>query len=443
MKTTVKSISDYFPLRYDIAEGDKKGFAAPASTGLSADELIAWSVGKRLNALQTLSLLIKNAFEGHLCHLNGIPVESLVEHGTFHFSPEGEKAYRELAVEFFRDFEPYHNGLEIAWKNFIRQQPEAAGADFQSLLYFILAYQLFRLPASCLAEWDTRRFSAVSGKQREQYRFHYLLHISILYHVAQISYIEMVNQQYLEKFRELLLRLQSKEKVLMQVSTKLDYANDPAVQSLDQLERKYFEFLVAHNISGTPLRGLELFDNYAGAPEVKHFHELLKAQIKKLFKLISKNCSEVHTQTDSTESFQLLRKYFMAATSLYNEVPLHFSSLMLQYSRLILLFIKVVNFRKLNHLPVSMSDFTDIREKRLTDLNEEEVYTCQNTLKRALENQGVLHFTDFKSRYVKDDELAHIHQKFLESQIEFIDQKIKEVMEEIKLVMLKKTGVSN
>lgn len=442
MKNNSATIGDYYPLSYDMAEAKGLESTNPLTTGLGAEELLTWAGENRLTELQILTLLIKNAFEGHVCHLNKISIEKIVESGTFHLDLTRNIVYRELAGEFFRDLHLYQKGLEIAWKRVTVLNPDSAGIDFQSLLCFILANQLFRLPVSYLKPYESLKFRVVSAGQKNQYRLHYLLYTSMLNHFAQRSFIETVNKKYSEKFKDVLLRLQSKENVLVQLLTKLDFASDPSIKTEAELEKKYFDFQVASSLSKDEKRGLRMNPELTELAEDRNFGQVIKARIKKLYKNISKNCAEVHTHTAGEDRYLQLRQYFIEATDVYNNVVTDPGSLMLQHISLILLFVKVINCRMINQLPVLFNDITGLMEKQPVELAEEEVVNCRESIQRNMDMQQIAHFTDFKLKYVKDEEMADIHKDFLQRQIEYIEQRIFEVLKEIKRVMQNKSKVT-
>jgi hypothetical protein len=442
MITNSTTISDYFPLCYDIAEAQNTGFSKPETVGLSAGELADWSSQNHLTELQTMTLLIKNAFEGHLCHLNDIPVAKLTESGTFQVDLGGAQNYRELTGDFFRNFRSYREGLESAWGKMVPGNASKENIDFGSMLYFILANQLFRFPVSFLKSYDPQRFIGIPELQRTQYRLHYLLQVSMLNHVAQWSFIEMVDEKYQLKFKDILLRLRSKEIVITQLYTKLNFANDPSIHTEEELEKMYFNFLIAINVKDSEKKKAKLVPEPAEVPEGRNFEQLLKMQIRKLYKVISKNCREVHNQIDGQEQFQYLSLYFMAANAVYHDLVDDFSSLMLQYSRLKLLFVKVINLRKINNLPVFFIDFTEIVQKQSVEIKEEDVIKCQNRLQASLELQQIFYQTDYKSKYIKDEELAEIHREFLNRQLRFLDQQISEILKEINEVMQNKPKIA-
>ena len=435
-------ISDYCPLCIDLGEYNDSRTDIMATISLSSEELIEWANRNNLTGLQVLTLLIKNAFEGHTCHLNKVPIDKLFELGTIQDGFTGENTCAELASEFIQHLHHYMEGIECAWKKAVTQNPGFQEVDIQSTIYYILTNQFFRFPLSFLKDFSTQHLLNLTTAQKSQLRIKFLLHSTAMSHAAQRSFIDQVDDQYAEKFRDIILKLRSKETVLYQLSTKLDYANDPSVKTEEQLERKYFEFLVATNVTRFenrhPSLSLELKEDI----EAHEFKELLKAQIKKLYKAISKNCSEVHNQFEKNKRFQQLGESFIAATSVYNAINNDLSSLMLQHSRLLLLLARVINHRKINHLPIHFVDFTGklINQKDL--LKEEDMLLCQSTLQKNLEIMRLFHITDYKLKYLKDEEMSAIHAEFLQRQLEFIESRIIALVDEIKLVMQKKAKTS-
>jgi hypothetical protein len=51
----------------------------------------------------------------------------------------------------------------------------------------------------------------------------------------------------------------------------------------------------------------------------------------------------------------------------------------------------------------------------------------------------IIHFTEFKMKYIRDEEMAQFHRDFLNNEVEFLNQRIGDVMKEINQVMQSKT----
>lgn len=236
------------------------------------------------------------------------------------------------------------------------------------------------------------------------------------------------------------MRLNSKETVLQQLYTKLDYANDPSVKTDEELENKYFEFLVATNVTRLEERVPFLNPEMKEGRQSRDFKEVLRQQVRKLYKTISKNCSEVHNQIDIDDTFQCLSEYFISATAVYNSICMNLSSLMVQHSRLVLLLAKVINHRKINQWPVHFIEFTVRADDEQASLSEADMLACKSALERGLHLARVMNFTDNKLKYLRDDEMAGIHREFLQRHLQLVEARIEGVMEEIRQVMQNKTN---
>lgn len=440
MKSEISSVNDYFPLCFDIGLYNENFSDDPTTLKFSAEELVELAWGNHLTELQTLTLFIKNAFEGHLFHLYRMPVKNLIENGTTQIDLERDYACTELTCDFFNSLHLYMDGIDIAWKLVIDKNPSFIGTDVQSMLYFILTYQLFRLPVSYLINFKGDELSKLFSRQRSHLRLQYFLYYTAMSHAAQRSFIDLVNDKYAEKFKDVILKLSSKETILLQLFIKLEYANDPSIKNEEELEKKYFEFLIANSVASFENREPKLYPELKEDSETHDFKELLKTQLKKLYKTISKNCSEVHNQLDGYQKFHQLSDYFIAASAVYNAFYSDLSSLMLQHSRLILLLAKVINIRVHNHLPVEFIDFTGIFQSQQAELKEEDMILCQTSLQRNLDLLRTNQITDYKVKYLKDDELSKIHREFLLRQLDYIENRILEVIDEIKVVMLNKAN---
>jgi hypothetical protein len=442
MELILKTIGDYYPLGFDLAESNLTSQNSSGDYMLGVDDLLNWASENNLSEIQTMTLLVKNAFEGHNCHLNKIPIESIIERGTLKINLSEDAPYEDLVVKFFVDFHLYEKGLSIAWKKLTAKNIDLVLIDFQSLLYFILANQLFRLPVSLLKEYKSEAFSIASVDQRDQLKFYFHFNVGLQNFISKQTFIDLVNEKYQEKFKDLLLSLQSKENVMMQLFTKLDFANDPSVKSEEDLEKKYFEFIVAKDVSRSDRREITLSPEISETTNEQNFSKLIKTQIKKIYKTLSKNCSEVHTQTTENEGYSLLRQLFIEATSIYDRNAKNTSSLFVQKSSLIQIFIKIINYRIINKLPVNFDDYSGIGDKQDIKLSEEDVARYHNNLQSKLAINQLMQLTNFKVKYINDKEMAKIHRDYLERQLQFVEDKISEIVKEIKSVMQNKTRIA-
>ncbi len=438
MKTEIFKISDYYPLCYDLADLLKQPCKKPVISSLSADELISLASEKQLNELQTLAMLIKNAFEGHLCHLNGVCIGQLSRHGTFIIDVETYNSYKEMACEFMENIYQYTEGIESAWIKITSTPDKDQTPDFESMLNFILVNQLFRLPVTYLGNFEVEKFRRISSKQKEQFGLQYFLFQNLLRSFTKQVYFEAINEKYSKQFKDILNRIRAKQNVLMQLHVKLEYASDPSIKNEKELDEKYFEFINFNKRESGNWGDIFAKSNPNAAKELQCYIQMFTTLVRRLYRLISKNCREVHTQLDGGQKFTELNELFYKASIIYNEPPIHPGKYMMQYLSLILILAQVINTRKLNGLPLFFSDYSIFGLESNAELKMDELRTC---LAHLTQNLNMLEFSDrinYKAKYINDDEIADIHRNYLKLHLDHIEQMIAEVVNGINAEMKKK-----
>ncbi len=430
-------INNYYPLSFELKDGNERS-TKPQTTNLHVEELLRWSIDKGLNALQVVALIMKNAFEGHICVMNGVPVEDIVEQGTGYVDFNADKKFGDLTESFSENLHLFREGFETAWEMLVKHDPALQKVEYGVLESYILAFQLFMLPVSCLKGMDPEIFSDVSEYRKKQLGFHQDLNGSLIKHVACWEYIEMVDESYYEKFKDLILKLESRQNTLMHLKTKLEFANDPEIRSEDELNEQYFKYLVYRDQTENERKTIKLRASMEEVDENKKLHASLNARLKSLYRSISKNCREVHTQTDGGSEYPELKKNFMTASNIYHNLSPGIANQLLQYQRLLLMLFRIINYRKTNGLPVDFHDFTGWCDGKTIHLNEEEVPKYNHDLDTNLNIIMEMHGIRQKVRYIQDEELASIHREYLGRQQEFIDNHLKDIMNEIKEAMQNK-----
>jgi hypothetical protein len=438
MKTEIFKISDYYPLCYDLAELNKQPHNKPVISNYSADELMSLASEKQLNDLQALTMLIKNAFEGHLCHLNGICIDQLGKHGTFIIGIETDNSCKEMTCEFMENIHQYTEGIECAWKKIASTLNKDQMPDFDSMLNFIIVNQLFRLPVSYLRNFESERFRRISSKQKEQLGLQYFLLQNLLRCFTKQTHIEVINEKYRKQFKDILNHVRAKQNVLMQLHVKLEYASDPSIRNQSELDEKYFEFINFSKRESGNWGDIFLKQNSDVAKELQCYIQIFTTLVRRLYKLISKNCREVHTQLDGGQKFPELNELFFKASIIYNEPAIHPGKYMLQYLSLILILAQVINTRRLKNLPLFFSDYSIFGLEQNAELKMDELRKC---LAHLSQNLNVLEFSDrinYKAKYIKDDEITEIHRNYLKRHLEYLEQMIAEVVSGINSEMKKK-----
>lgn len=433
-------INNYYPLSYELGYEKESD---PQTLKISAEELLDRAFEMKMSAVQVTALFLKNAFEGYLCVMNDVPVKDLVEQGTVFIDLEASKKYGDLAERFFDNMHIFREGLDVAWDKATARETGWLELDYPSMECFVLGYQLFRLPVSCLTGFDPVIFAHVSEYKASQLKLHCSLHMKIIHHVACWEYIESVGESYNETFRDLIMKIETKENTLIHLKTKLEFANDPEIENEEMLNEMYFKYLVMRDTSMNEQKSFRMRSMIQGEKENKKLRSSLSNRIKSLYRTISKNCREVHIRTDGSPDHPELNDCFIKASDIYHDLSMDVSNQLLQYMRMLLLLIKVVNFRKINELPVELGGISNHDGENAMHLNELDVPQIDHNLEINLKMSMEMYGLSLKVRYIQDEELAEIHREYLLRHVEFIEKQIKGVMKEIRDVMQNKLILNN
>jgi hypothetical protein len=168
----------------------------------------------------------------------------------------------------------------------------------------------------------------------------------------------------------------------------------------------------------------------------------LQNKTKGLYRSVSKNCSEIHSASDGENNFPELNNVFLEANIIYNEYVANHSDALLQYMRMLLLLSKVVVLRK--NKRYSITDNLQL----ISEFNRKEVFpkedlkSVKKDLDSRLASYRMKSLTDYKMKFVMDDDFTDIHNHFLQKQMDFIDQQIIQIQEDIKEVLKMKSQTS-
>lgn len=432
----------YYPVFLDVAEL-KAAAEIEEKEVYHAEELLEMAIQYDCSELQTVVLLLKNAFEGHLFLTFGISARNMLEQGTLRIDPAKENPL-ELSLHFIDHLDEYSAGLKQIWQQLQDISPHLKNVYFDSLVLFLLSSKLYKLPVSSLESINIKRFQNLTERRKRFYRCYFEISIHMQQAVAELRVIEHVNELYQDRYNPYISKLSARENLLFQLGTKLFYANDPTITTEEELEKKYFAFLIEKEIKKDSGR---LQVNYSAWDDEQDDLENpsgLKVTIKHLFRAISKNCRELFTLSDEAAQPVHLKKVFMDSNSIYNEMNFDFSDQLIQYHRLINLYIQVFNIRKIHDLPVTFIDYTAIeRDKLLIKLNEETIQKLKINIGNKLLGLKEHNHTAFKSKHVSDEELSKFHEEYLKMRIQFLDQRIADILTKINNIMQEKTLIAS
>ncbi|MBK7173746.1 MAG: hypothetical protein IPH84_11050 [Bacteroidales bacterium] len=441
--------SDYYPLFLDIRDFKKRDNPLPSEPfieGTSSqpdfpgesiqtsrdkenlEDLIIQSGLNGLSPFQTMILLIKSVFEGHAYLTANLLPDDLCKREII----ENHGSDHSLVSSFYENLLLYTDGLKEAFQLLDQSGSKKSVIGFESMLYFILSNQLWMFPVSVLAGFDIKMFSNLSSKKAEIYRLNFELSSIMASRHGFIKGIDDTNEQYKARFRIYVLKIGSKEQVIKQLISKLAIANDPEVKSAEDLERKYFNFLinVQSGSSPAPRRSNQkpvFSDNYDNESS-----EEVEYRLRQLYRSISKNCRESHITTDPNSSLHELDDFFIQANHIYNRQTSDASDVLIQQSELLEILLKVVIYRKNQGLLISFTDFTSGKMMNYKGRPDPEKLL---DLARQLDNKigalMLINHTSFKAKHIADEELAEIHVKYLKQELVFLDERISELISEI------------
>jgi len=349
-----------------------------------------------------------------------------------------------LILNFYEQLGQYSEGLKQMWERFQEIQPGIADIHFAPLLHGIVVNQLIRFPVALFAGCDIRRFAdalPVSKKLTDQ---EFQMVVLGEHALAEFEFIERVSLLYLERFSELAHRVMVKEEVLKYFQKKMAIALYPNISNIQELEDFMYQSLVDEKIRLHQNNSLKLNAAEPFTDEAANGFQGIRERIRGLYRSVSKLCAEIHAAPEGDHLYPELHQIFLNANSIYIASTPDFPETFLQYQRMLLLLSKVIVFRKINGLavadsiPVLVSDRPDSGFSASKDDN--------TALRTGLESILVVHrlrsFTDYKLKFIVDEDLTGIHKHFLQQQLDYMDQQILELQGDISEILKMKSAGS-
>jgi hypothetical protein len=412
-----KNLTDYYPVYMEL-DGTPAMF--------NAEDLIDQAEKRGLNTFQIAILLVKNAFEGHIFLTYQIRPDQLFSEGTILFNTKPEY----LLLNFYENFAQYMPGLMQSELYLTSRRDDLAEISFEKLTQHIVVSQIIRFPVAIFSSFDIKTLKVLPVLSQKAMDQRFALVLLCERYLGEFTIAEQTNQKYFDKFFELGQQLRLKEEVLSHYQKKFLLA--PFVISEHDLDELMYQKLIEEKMNNSSqymenLRRIN-HENTESSPSQLQ----VKEKIKLLYRAISKNCIEVHTSTDSEKNFAELNEIFQEANTIYNEPVGLFHEYMLNYMRLMLLLGKLLVFRKSSDFEIN-GGFQLIGKEIL--LSKEDLKLLGAHLDEQLINYRIRNFTEYKLKFVIDDELTEIHSHFLKQQIEYIDNQILQIQNDIKEIL--------
>jgi hypothetical protein len=455
------NLTDYYPVFKDVSDimrkmaSDEK-FEYPLSakesaTGkigeseysrsqaiLSGEELtdIAFKYG--VSVFQALLLSIKNSFEGHVLLKFNIRPEQLFNQGTILFKAKPEI----LILDFYENFAQFEPGLRQIWSILSERESDLAGISFELIVHSLIVNNLIRFPVLLFTSSDIRSFTdqMLMNQQALHQRFDLVLLGERI--VGEYEYIEGINFVYNEKFKEYVNQLRLKEDAYSHYQRKLALAFFTEINNEEELDELMYKKLVEERLSRTPQNILDgnADEHIASVSLIGKLR--IREKTKVLYRAVSKSCSEVHSAPDSENSFPELTQIFLEANSIYIKPLVSIEEALLQNIKMMLLFSKVVIFRKIHGFTVAgdLKLLSSACWKEVVSKND--LRSLKRNLEARLIEYRIKCLTDFKLKFIMDDDLTETHSHFLLKQMDFIDQQILQIQNDIREVLKMKSKVS-
>jgi hypothetical protein len=405
----------------------------------NAQELADMAFEYGFSTFQTLIMLVKNAFEGHVYLTYHIRPHNLLNQGTILFKAKPEM----MILDFYNHFARYKPGINQIWELIEAREEGLKEINVESLVHSIIVNHIIRFPVSIFSSCSIRTFNVTGTPNLHAVNHSFELILLGERILGEYEMTERVNFIYSTKFKEFSQQLKIKEEVISHYNKKLALALHSNIRTEEELDELMYKNLIEEKLSSTHQNLIRLDMAEIVNSETSQNLSGLKEKIKALYRYISKNCREVHTTADSENCFPELNHAFLESNSIYNESVTTPADVFLQYLKLLLLLSKVLIFRKTQGLTVSDC------QQLVSESNGREVFISKDDLKslrRSLDAKLALYrirsCTDYKMKFVMDDDLTEIHKHFLQKQMDFVDKQILKIQNVIREVIKLKSHLS-
>jgi hypothetical protein len=456
---TIKNLVDYYPVYMDFSElrnSDVSGHlpeyplhshlpaqdnqitesAIPESPAiLNTEELAGLALKYCFTSFQTILLLLKNTFEGYVYLTFQIRPDQLFNLGTILLQTKPEI----LMPGFYRHFEEYRPDLSRIWKLIREREENLDEIRFDLLVHSMIISNLIRFPVSIFSSVNIWSFTKSLKMNQQAMDLRFELVLSGESALGEFELIKNVNTLYAEKFKELMKQLSVKEDMFTYYKRKLAMSLVTDIRTEADLDDLLYRKLVEEKLAGNTQ---ELQKFRAGALlnfETSNCKMRIAEKTKVLYRSVSKNCSEVHSVEDSENSYPELYNAFLNANALYLEPVSNLSEAYLQYMRMLLLLSEVIIFRKTRRLAIADSSPLIPYAGGNEVISKDNLKSFRKNMDALLSEFRIKSLTDYKLKFIVNDDLTDIHKHFLQKHIVFIDKQIIQVIDDIRAVLKSKS----
>jgi hypothetical protein len=435
-----ETLNNYYPVFLDIQELQRAKEAAPDQatdegsfidpTGelnnlkTDADKLLALANDKSLTELQTLMLLVKNAFEGQIYLQYELDNKHLLKYGTLYIDWENN-IVTELTPSFIENLDIYLEGLYNHWKKIYAQKTDPK--VFPDVIKVMINSQLFRLPVSRIKDLPLSLFM----DKLLANPFYTSLAPPVYSIVADKVHIEIIDEMYQQSFSDLLQQIESKYNCINVLLTKINLASDRSVKNHNDLQKVYHEYLIKER-NGAPRMALNLRTHQNS---INNKVKSIDKKTGKVFREISKLCREIFVNVGDDEKHVALNNFFMMASKYWNTPSENITDQIVNYFTLSLLFIQVIISRSFSGLPVEIQNYHFLDRNWLKNKPIEKIEAGLKKHQGMMEIIKQYHETSFKMKNLADEEMSAFHKAYLQEKIENMDHEIDKLENRVNQIM--------
>ncbi len=407
------------------------------------EELMVVAFQSNLSAFQAHILLLKNTFEGHaFLAFNKSPIRIFSE-GIYNTNCKTES----LIGSFFEQIDYYLDGLRNGWKMILENeeafrgyQPDKSLKDlcFEELLYESLSDQLFRFPVSFFADYDIFRFRNSCSKNLTIARNRFNLIMKGESAFKDFLYVENINKTYSEIFDDQLRVLDFKQNVLLRYDLKLFFAHNLDIRNEEELETRMYEYITENRAGKSRISLRRANNNNMYSQGKNKTASGFELKTRSLYRSASINCREANDNPECESRYPELFRSYHEKEKVNREIVYDTPGALLKYLRMLHILSEITVYRKTHGLPVYEGSHSYPDATCDEPLSEADFATVINEMENMVAFARINNRIDAKSDYISDEFMIKTHRDYLQKQVEFIDQEILNIQEDIRNILKSK-----